>query len=168
MEQFLYKKFKDLDISYEILEHEPFFTCDESADFSAENIGGHAKTLFLRDKKKRNYFLAIVAAQHQIDTKELCNYFECSGGKLSFASAEDLEKTLRVTPGSVTPFALLSDSDSVVNTVLIDESLTKHDCVYFHPMRNTATVKLSFLDLQKFLSHLPHKVEFYSFDQTKK
>ncbi|PID70700.1 hypothetical protein CSB37_01285 [bacterium DOLZORAL124_38_8] len=163
MEKSLYQKLADLNISYEVLEHPAFFSCEESVEFAAQNPGGHAKTLFLRDKKKKHYFLAVVEDKHRIDTKALCQYLECSGGKLSFGSAEDLQQILQVRPGSVTPFALLSDNQNKIQRVLIDTSLKQHRFVYFHPMRNTASVKIKLSDFEKFLDSLSHNIEFFPF-----
>ena len=71
-------------------------------------------------------------------------------GKLSFASEERLEKYLKVKPGSVTPLALMNDTEHAVE-FFIDKDVTRAKSVGVHPLENTATVFLSYKDLDKFL-----------------
>ena len=49
-----------------------------------------------------------------------------------------MDETLGVTPGSVTAFALINDTDRRVRFVL-DRALAEADPVNFHPLTNTAT-----------------------------
>lgn len=163
MEDQLYQHLQDLNIEFEKFEHKPFFTCEESDHFYQHSSGAHCKTLFLRNKKKSAYFLAVVESHNRVDTKELCKFLEQSGGKLSFASAEDLEHFLGIQPGSVTPFALLHPNSSQIHTVLIDDGLFEHEHVHFHPLRNTATLKLKTSDFEKFLGSQSHKQQRYKF-----
>ena len=51
-----------------------------------------------------------------LDLKTL--HFRLESGRLPFASAEVLWQVLGVRPGSVTPFALINDSDNRVSVVL--------------------------------------------------
>ena len=71
-------------------------------------------------------------------------------GRLSFASEERLEKYLKVKPGSVTPLALMNDADHAVE-FFIDKDVTRAKSIGVHPLENTATVFLSYKDLDKFL-----------------
>ncbi len=71
-------------------------------------------------------------------------------GKLSFASEVRLMKWLGLTPGSVTPFGLINDSENHVH-VFLDENLQNADRISFHPNINTATVDMKFKDFVKYL-----------------
>ena len=71
-------------------------------------------------------------------------------GTLSFASEERLEKYLGLKQGSVSPFGLMNDTDHAVE-FFIDKSLSRCKSLGIHPLENTATVFLSFKDLDKFL-----------------
>ena len=62
----------------------------------------------------------------------------------------NLEKYLGVKQGSVTPFGLMNDTDHAVE-FFIDKDLSKCKSMGIHPLENTATVFLSFKDLDKFL-----------------
>ena len=72
---------------------------------------------------------------------------------LSFASEERLEKYLKLKQGSVTPFGLMNDEEHAVE-FFIDRSLSKCKSLGIHPCDNTATVFLSYKDLDKFLWNL--------------
>ena len=58
---------------------------------------------------------------------------------------------LGVTPGSVTAFGLVNDTDHRVRFVL-DLRLAAAEQVNFHPLTNTATTGVSAAGLRKFLA----------------
>ena len=66
---------------------------------------------------------------------------------------ERLEKYLGVKQGSVTPFALMNDTEHAVE-FFIDKNLSRCKSMGIHPLENTATVFISFKDLDKFLWNL--------------
>ena len=61
--------------------------------------------------------------------------------------------TLKLKQGSVTPFGLINDTDHSVE-FFIDRNLSKCKSLGIHPCDNTATVFLSYKDLDKFLWNL--------------
>jgi Ala-tRNA(Pro) deacylase len=65
-----------------------------------------------------------------------------AGGRFSFGSAERLMEFLGVTPGSVTPFALINDPQCRVKVVL-DEEMLEHELLNYHPLINTMTTAIS-------------------------
>lgn len=71
-----------------------------------------AKNLFLRDDKKRNWYLVTVKGHKKLDLRR----FQAEHGtrRLSFASDHDLMKYLKLIPGAVTPFGLLNDETCTV------------------------------------------------------
>jgi Ala-tRNA(Pro) deacylase len=68
-------------------------------------------------------------------------------------------KYLGLTPGSVSPFGLINDSEKHVH-LFIDEKLKESDRLAFHPNINTATLVISFSDFIRFLDHLRNSYEF--------
>ena len=58
-----------------------------------------------------------------------------------------------VKQGSVTPFALMNDTEHAVE-FFIDKNLSRCKSMGIHPLENTATVFISFKDLDKFLWNL--------------
>jgi Ala-tRNA(Pro) deacylase len=75
---------------------------------------------------------------------------QIGSSRLSFASEERLMKHLGLTPGSVTPLALVNDPERKV-TVIIDEDLKKSERICFHPNVNNATVSMLYSDFLKFM-----------------
>jgi Ala-tRNA(Pro) deacylase len=162
MEQKLYDYLQGLNIEYQKLEHEPFFTCEESEAFYQQSPGAHCKTLFVRNRKKTAYYLAVVMSDKRVDMKAVTKFLE-EGQKMSFGSAEKMNEFLGLVPGSVTPFGLLHPGASNITKVLIDTGVQNHDFVHFHPLRNTATLRLSRADFFVFLDSLNHEVLSYAF-----
>ena len=67
-------------------------------------------------------------------------------GKVSFASAERLEKYLGVTAGCVSPFGVLNDTEHCV-TVVLDKKLEGKERLGIHPNEHDATVWISYNSL---------------------
>ncbi len=64
-------------------------------------------------------------------------------------------------PGSVTPFALINDTEARVSVVL-DRTMLSHDPLNYHPLHNEATTALAPDDLVGFVracGHEPHIVD---------
>lgn len=140
-------------IAHKTHRHDPVFTVEEAQTVRKGMIGGHSKNLFVRDKKKQ-YALVVASEDQTIDLKSLAG--KIGMGRLSFASAERLAAYLGVTPGSVTPFALLNAHTRAVPDhpdikVILDANLLGNDVVYFHPLHNAATTGVSSHDLVKFI-----------------
>ena len=106
--------------------------------------GEVCKNLFLRDAKGRRHFLVVVPGEARADLRALAAQLESS--KLSFASAERLEKYLGLKQGEVTPLGVLNDADAAVE-VVFDRGLERFPCLGVHPNDNTATVWLSLADI---------------------
>ncbi len=117
----------------------------------------NAKNLFVRDDKKREYFLITVKGNKRVDLKE----FRKSHGTrpLSFASAEDLMNFLKLTPGSVTPLGLLNGVGQKVKFFLDKDFLEPPGLIGIHPNENTATVWLKTADLLKLIKENGNEVE---------
>lgn len=164
MEQQLYDVLGSLNIEYEKFEHEAFFTCAESEHFHAQHEGAHCKTLFLRNRKKTAYFLAVVMSDHRVDIKELTKFLEV-GQKLSFASPADLEHFLGVQPGSVTPLALIHPEAKGIKKLLVDRAIHDYPYVHFHPLRNTATLRIDTKDFFRFLESIEIEMVEYGFGE---
>ncbi len=132
-----------LAIGWSILEHEAVFTVEESLSVHAALPGAHTKNLFLKDAGGQ-FWLVTADHERRVDLKALAGVIGAK--KLSFGKAEDMERLLGVTPGSVTPLAALNDRGLAVRVVL-DAALAGAAKVHVHPLRNTATICLSGADL---------------------
>jgi Ala-tRNA(Pro) deacylase len=67
-----------------------------------------------------------------------------------------LEQVLALTPGSVTPFGLINDTQRRV-TVILDEEMLDSEWVNFHPLHNAASTTLRSSDLLRFVRALGYK-----------
>ena len=138
-------------LKYEWIDHEAVYTIEDIERLGLDEGEDTAKNLFLRDQKGKRHFLIVIRGDKQANLKELGE--KLGVGKLSFASEERLEKYLKLKQGSVTPFGLINDTDHAVE-FFIDRSLSKCKSLGIHPCDNTATVFLSYKDLDKFLWNL--------------
>jgi Ala-tRNA(Pro) deacylase len=128
--------------------HDAVFRVGEGEEIKQAIPGAHTKNLFLKDAKDRLWLIS-AEGQAQIDLKRL--HPVIGSARLSFGNAELMGETLGVTPGSVTAFGLINDSDHRVRFVL-DRTLAEADPVNFHPLTNTATTTISQAGLRKFLA----------------
>jgi Ala-tRNA(Pro) deacylase len=143
-----------LAIPTETVEHPAVFTVEESTALRGDMPGGHTKNLFVKDKKRRLFLLALGAAA-SVDLKRV--HEKIGGqGRVSFGSAELLEQVWGVRPGSVTPFGAINDRDLRV-TVVLDAAMMAHERLNFHPLVNTRTTGLASADLVKFLRATGHE-----------
>ena len=129
-------------------DHPAVFRVGEGEEVKAAIPGAHTKNLFLKDAKDQ---LWLISAQDrtEIDLKRL--HPVIGSARLSFGNAALMEATLGVTPGSVTAFSLLNDTDRRVRFVL-DRALAEAERVNFHPLTNTATTGVSAQGFRKFLA----------------
>lgn len=139
-----------LDISFERFDHAALFS---TKDAGPEMPGAHTKQLLMHDKKADRYILAIVMHDKKVDTRVFAK--ELGMKELNFASADALQTLLHVTPGSVTPFGLINDTEKKIE-VIIDEDAWKIGTFRFHPLINTSTLIINTEALEKFLKHIGH------------
>ena len=149
----LLMRLQELGIAATTHQHPAVFTVAEAQKHCSHLPGGHCKNLFLRDKKKRNW-LIVTLSDTRIDLKHLGR--QLGVGNFNFASPERLMELLGVTPGSVTPFALINDSEQRVNVVL-DETLFGFNWLNYHPLVNSATTAIAPDDLLKFIRACGHE-----------
>lgn len=148
----LYARLETLGIAWKAYEHVPVFTVEEAAVVNAVQPGGHTKNLFLKDKKG-GLWLVVLRDDFRLDLNALSK--QIGSPRFSFGSGELLMATLGVPPGSVTPFALINDTERKVRVVL-DAQMLESDPINFHPLRNDRTIAVSAADLLKFIAACGH------------
>lgn len=132
-------------IKYEITEHKAVFNMDEIESVDLPYPSQDAKNLFVRDDKKKNYYLISVKGNKRVDLKEFRK--RNNTRPLSFASQEDLMNILHLIPGSVTPLGLFNDEKREVTFYLDQDFMNGKQVIGVHPNENTATLWLSVDDL---------------------
>ena len=143
--QEIFQLLRQQGIWHEITEHPAVYSMAESAAVVLPYPEADAKNLFVRDAKKKNYYLITVKGDKRVDLKEFRQRH--STRSLSFASAEDLMELLGVIPGAVTPLGLLHDRQCRVALYLDEEFREAPGLIGVHPNDNTATVWLKAEDL---------------------
>ena len=115
-----------------------------------------AKNLFVRDDKKRNYYLITMKGNKRVDLKA----FRRQRGlrALSFAAAEELFDIMKLIPGAVTPLGILNDAEHRVQ-VFMDVEFVGNK-IGVHPNDNTATVWMQADDLMKIIQKHGNTVEY--------
>jgi len=159
--QQIYDLLAERNIPYEKLEHEAVFTMEEMDLAGITSKGTVCKNLFLRDNSGKHHFLLTVPEETHVDLKAVARKINSS--RLSFASADRLEKYLGVTQGSVSPLGILNDEERAVQ-VIFHECLKPDPAIGVHPNDNTATLWLRFSDLYQILAEHGNQVRFVSFD----
>lgn len=150
-----------LGISHRTYSHPPLHTVEQSKALRGDLSGSHIKNLFLRDKK-RQLWLVTVLEDRAVDLKSLRQRLGAKGN-LSFGSAELLADALGVSPGAVTPFALINDHEGRVRFVL-DRGVLAEAPVNAHPLTNEATTSIEPDDLLRFAEACGHAPQILDFD----
>lgn len=143
-----------LGIAARTVDHPPVFTVEEAARYKGDLPGAHTKNLFLRDKPGKKMWLVCALADREIDLRELPARIDAKP-RLSFGSPERLMKFLGVTPGAVSPFAIINDLGKTVQVVL-DRALLDAEIVNLHPLDNAKTTAIAPTDLLRFLEAAGH------------
>ena len=151
-----------LGIDHATVEHPPVFTVEEAQVHTHHLPGGHAKNLFLQDKRG-GFWLVTCLDQQPVKVNALARLLKAP--RFSFGKADRLMQVLGVPPGSVTPLALVNDRDRQVRPVL-DTKLMAHELVNCHPLANTATTTLKAMDLLRFMEALGYSPTLVDLDAT--
>ena len=154
----LLARLEGLGITTQTHTHAAVFTVEESKALRGELPGGHCKNLFLKDKKGA-LWLVVCSEDRDIDMKGLRHLIGSS--HLSFGKPDLLMQVLGVTPGSVTPFALINDGEALVNVVL-DAQMMQAEVLNYHPLTNGMTTAIRPGDLLTFITacgHVPAVVD---------
>lgn len=126
-------------IKYEIVEHQAVYNMAEMEKIALPHPEADAKNLFVRDDKKRNYYLLTIKGDKRVNLQQFRE--ENGTRRLSFASPQDLKEKLGLEPGSVTPLGLLNDSEHQISFYL-ESYFRQQSRIAVHPNDNTATIWL--------------------------
>jgi len=145
--------------AYERIEHPAVFTCSEAEAHRPSLPAESTKNLFLCDKKKRHYFLAVTDCEKTVRLDALKTQLRVK--HLRFGSEEDLMRLLGVGRGSVTMMGLVNDTKHQV-ALWIDGDIWEGEQFLCHPLVNTATLILSKAELERFFALSGHTPQFFS------
>ena len=154
----IYHYLDEQKIEHEITEHKAVFNMSELDSVKLPYPEWNAKNLFVRDDKKRNYYLITVKGDKRVDLKAFRRQHGLRA--LSFASAEDLSDIMKLIPGAVTPLGILNDTERRVQFFLDAEFAGNK--IGIHPNDNTATVWMQADDLMKIIQNHGNAAEYTS------
>ena len=127
MEKDLYtpvvEKLNELNIGFEIVEHEPALTTEQADSFIEGIEGVRTKTMFLTNKKKTQYYLLVMDDKKRLDMekfKELTN-----ANRIRMASSDSLYDKMLLPPGVVSPFGLLNNKDKDILVYIYNDITTE-------------------------------------------
>ena len=149
----LLARLDELGIAHTTHRHPAVFTVEEAKVHTGHLPGGHCKSLFLKDKKG-GLWLLVCLDRRRIDMNRLARALDCP--RLSFGKRDLLADVLRISPGSVTPFALINDRDRLVQP-LLDRAMLDLELVNYHPLTNTMTSAIAPPDLLRFIEACGHE-----------
>ena len=147
-------------ISYKLHTHPPLPTIELALEYWKDIDSVHCKNLFFRNHKGNRHYLVVFECHKELAIHSLEQMLK--QGKLSFASAERMERCLGLLPGSVSPLGLMHDPYTEELTkehfpnghrvkLFLDSDLKSAERVSFHPCDNTGSVVLSNSDFMRFL-----------------
>ncbi|MBQ8550970.1 MAG: prolyl-tRNA synthetase associated domain-containing protein [Clostridia bacterium] len=150
----VYDLLDSLGIEYSRVDHDAADTIEACLEVEKVIGVGICKNLFVCNRQKTDYYMIMMSGEKPFRTADVSKKLGVS--RLSFASGEDMERMLGVTPGSVTVMALKDDRDRRVQLV-IDRDIINGEYVRCHPCINTSTLKIKTEDLLRvFLRHTKH------------
>ena len=156
MKEQVFKELDKMGIKYEVVDHPPALTTQEADDYIEGKEGVRSKTMFMSDKKKRNFYLLILDDAKRLDIKKIG---ELIGEKsLRLGNEENLKNKMNLQFGVVSPFGLLNNNEKDIK-VYVDKELLNEEIITFHPNENTATIFIKMNDMFKFFDNLNYKYE---------
>jgi len=152
----LYNTLNELNILFEYYQHPAAPTIEEAKKYWKDLEATHCKNIFFRNHKGNRHYLVILEHTQALDIHDLEKRLK--QGKLSFASPRRMQKYLGLTPGSVSPFGLINDTEHHVH-VFLDENLKKSKSISFHPNINTASLVIPYAGFEKYLNWVGNSFE---------
>lgn len=140
-------------IEYTMFEHKAVFTVEEAVAATGHIEGVDAKTLLVKTEKSKQLYLVSLVGEKKLDQKRIK---ELTTERVRFSDADDLERILQVTPGSVSPLGLIFDTDQEIQAYIIDQDILDANLVTWHPNVNTMTLQFPQEQFQKILGLIPH------------
>ena len=147
-------RLNELGITFQIVEHEPALTTEQADRFIEGIEGVRTKTMFLTNKKKRNFYLVIIDDAKRLDMDVFKEIVE--ENRIKMASAETLNDKMMLLPGTVSPFGLLNNRDKDIQ-VYFDQEIVSEERMCFHPNTNEKTIFVNTEDLFTFLKAIGYE-----------
>lgn len=132
---------RDLGIPHAIYEHEPKNTIEDCLNTPGLNPETTTvpRNVFLTNRQQTAFYLLLMPPKKPYQTRVVSKLLGVS--RLSFAPPTHLTRLLQTEPGAVSPLNLIFDHTHQVR-LIIDEELTQHERLWFHPGNNTSSLEI--------------------------
>ncbi|MDU5373674.1 prolyl-tRNA synthetase associated domain-containing protein [Anaerococcus vaginalis] len=148
-------KLKELEIDFKIVDHPPAFTTEEADKYIEGHDGVRTKSMFLTDRKKKNFYLVILDDYKRLDMDRFKDIV--GEKKVKMASENSLMEKMKLPAGTVSPFGLLNNEDHDIK-FFMDKEIADEEIMTFHPNINEKTLFLKTKDLFKYLDNIGYEV----------
>lgn len=153
-----------LGIAYQRIDHAPADNMEACEEIDRALDAVICKNLLLCNRQKTAFYLLMLPGDKHFKTSVLSK--EIGSSRLSFATAEDMERLLDITPGSVSVLGLMNDHDHQVQ-LLMDAEVVKGEYFGCHPCINTSSLRLKMSDLlEKILPEMGYTPRFVTLEET--
>lgn len=139
-EERCYDLLERLGIEYYRVDHEHADTIEACREVESLLGCKICKNLFLTNRQQTDFYLLIMPGEKPFKTKLLSK--QIGSARLSFASAQHMERLLDITPGSVSVLGLMNDKDCAVR-LLVDRDLLREENFGCHPCINTSSLRFA-------------------------
>ena len=153
-----YDLLDSLGIEYCRVDHDHADTIEECEQIEKVLGCKICKNLLLTNRQMTAIYLLAMPGEKPFKTKILSK--QIGTARLSFATPEQMLRTLDITPGSVSILGLMNDRNNEVK-LLIDKDLLKEEYFGCHPCINTSSLRIKTSDIIKnIIPATAHAVEY--------
>ena len=150
-----YDLLDSLNVPYQRIDNEAAMTMEACAEIDKALDATICKNLLLCNRQCTQFYLLMLPGDKHFKTSVFSK--QIGSSRLSFASAEYMEKFLDITPGSVSVLGLMNDKENRVQ-LMIDEDILKGEYFGCHPCINTSSLRLKTDDLlRKIIPAMGHE-----------
>ena len=152
-----YQERERLNIKYERVDNDTVEAMEECVEIS-EKLGAEIrKTIVVCNRQKTQFFLVILPANKRFDSKLFAAMMHTA--RVSFASPEDMQTVIGLTPGEASVMGILNDPEGKVK-VVIDKAVADAEWFACNPGANTSHLRFKTKQLiNNFLPSEKHKPE---------
>ena len=138
-ERSVYRYLAEKRICYRLARHHRVSAIKDCVVSEALLGGLMPRNLFLQPRNGSSAFLFILHPESPFRTSHVSR--QANSSRLSFGSEEALKQMLHTHPGAVSPLGLIFESAKDVS-LLIDRKLLAEKTLIFHPLENTASLRM--------------------------
>ena len=157
LETKVYKELERLGIKYERVDNDTVEAMEECVEIS-EKLGAEIrKTIVVCNRQKTDFYLVILPADKRFDSKLFAAMMRTA--RVSFASPDDMQSVIGLTPGEASVMGVLNDPEGKVQ-VVIDKAVADAEWFACNPGANTSHLRFKTKQLiNNFLPAEGHKPE---------